>query len=70
MPAMSKILVNGAEREVAVDLSVAALIEELGLRPEQVAVELNERLVPKAKRAEVLLADGDRVEVVTMVGGG
>ena len=62
--------VNGEPRELPSGTSVAALVQVLGLRPEQVAVERNERLVPRAARAEVVLTDGDRVELVTLVGGG
>lgn len=62
--------VNGVERALAAGASVADLVRDLGLRPEVVAVEVNERLVPRARRGETLLAPGDRVEVVTLVGGG
>jgi thiamine biosynthesis protein ThiS len=65
-----KIELNGEAREVPDGTTVAALIEALGLRPEVVAVELNQSLVAKARRAEVRLAPGDRIELVTLVGGG
>ena len=65
-----RIQLNGEARDVAPGTTVATLIEELGLRPEQVAVERNQELVPRARRAEVVLDDGDRVELVTLVGGG
>ena len=65
-----RIKVNGAEREVEDGTSVEELVRALGLRPEIVAVELNERLVARERRAERMLAPGDRVELVTLVGGG
>ncbi len=65
-----KIQVNGEKRDITGDLTVADLVEQLGLRPEQVAVEVNEKLVPRRSRNEVGLQAGDRVELVTMVGGG
>ncbi len=65
-----KIEVNGEAREVEEGTTVAALVEALGLRPELVAVELNQGLVAKARRADVRLAPGDRLELVTLVGGG
>ena len=65
-----KIQINGSTREVRSELTVAELLEELELRPEQVAVELNQRLVARRLRAETRLSDGDRVELVTLVGGG
>lgn len=67
---MVKVLVNGETRELGERTSVARLIEELGLRPEIVAVEVNRELVTRARRASTELVDGDRVELVTLVGGG
>jgi sulfur carrier protein len=64
------ITVNSETRFVASGTSVDALVCELGLRPEVVAVELNERLVARSERTNTILQDGDRVEVVTLVGGG
>ena len=65
-----KLTVNGHTRDVADALTVAALLEELGLAGKFVAVEVNSKLVPKARHAEHALADGDRVEIVALVGGG
>ncbi len=65
-----RISLNGEARSIPSGTSVDALVLDLGLRPEVVAVELNERLVSRSERAATLLRDGDRVEVVTLVGGG
>ena len=65
-----KVRVNGEERALAGGTTVARLVEELGLRPEVVAVERNRRLVPRSEHARTELADGDVVELVTLVGGG
>ena len=65
-----EILVNGVAREVPGGTSVADLVRLLGLVPEQVAVERNGRLVPRAEHGRVQLVAGDRLEVVTLVGGG
>lgn len=64
------IQVNGAARAVPAGTSLAALVRDAGLAPEQVAVEVNRQLVPRESRDERLLREGDRVELVTMVGGG
>jgi len=64
------ILLNGQPRELAAGTSVAALLAELGLAAGHVAVEVNLELVPRARHGEHELAEGDRVEVVTLVGGG
>ncbi|MAF66278.1 MAG: thiamine biosynthesis protein ThiS [Planctomycetes bacterium] len=65
-----KIEVNGVERDVPEGLRVSELLDTLELSPEQAAVELNRVLVPRAERGRTLLAEGDRVEIVTLVGGG
>jgi thiamine biosynthesis protein ThiS len=65
-----EIELNGRRRAVRDGSSVADLVLELGLRPEIVAVEVNEELVTRDRRSATSLCDGDRVELVTMVGGG
>ena len=62
--------VNGEEREVADDLTLAGLLDELELATERVAVEVNRSLVVRAAHAGTRLAPGDRIEIVTLVGGG
>ncbi len=62
--------VNGEGREVREGSDVAELVAELGLRPEEVAVELNRVLVARAQRSQVQLREGDELELVTLVGGG
>ena len=65
-----KIQVNGEEREVPAESTVADLLAQLQLEPRGLAVERNMELVPRASHAETMLAEGDRLEVVTLVGGG
>lgn len=67
---MVSIRINGETRELAAGTTVARLVEELGLRPEVVAVEVNRALVARARRATTELHEGDHVELVTLVGGG
>jgi thiamine biosynthesis protein ThiS len=64
------ITLNGEPRRVAAGVSIAALVAEIGLKPEKVAVERNREIVPRSTLAEVLLADGDELEIVHFVGGG
>jgi len=64
------IQVNGEGREIAAGSTVANLLGELGLTQPHVAVEVNLEVVPRAEHRETVLNDGDRVEVVTLVGGG
>ncbi|MDZ4773209.1 MAG: sulfur carrier protein ThiS [Planctomycetota bacterium] len=65
-----EIQVNGEARSAARGTSVDAFVAELGLRPEVVAIEVNDRLVRRDERGRTMLSDGDRIEVVTLVGGG
>jgi thiamine biosynthesis protein ThiS len=65
-----QIIVNGQSREVADRTTVTALLDELHLATRAVAVEVNLQLVPRAQHGEHRLAAGDRLEVVSLVGGG
>lgn len=67
---MPTIIVNGQPRQLAGEVTAAAVIRELGLEGRPVAVEVNELVVPRARLETCMLAEGDRVEVVTLVGGG
>lgn len=64
------VVVNGEPRDVPSGTTVEALLRELGLAGRPVAVERNTEIVPRSAHAATPLADGDRVEIVTMVGGG
>jgi thiamine biosynthesis protein ThiS len=66
-----KLRINGEEREFSISsLTLAALVETLGMKPDRVAVELNRDIVPRNLWAETTLNEGDRLEVVHFVGGG
>jgi thiamine biosynthesis protein ThiS len=65
-----QISVNGAARQVDSAATVASLLEELGLDVRQLAVERNLELVPRREHEATRLAEGDRLEIVTLVGGG
>jgi sulfur carrier protein len=64
------ILVNGAPREVPAGTTIAQLLSQLDLPSRSVAVEVNLQLVPRTRHAEHRLREADRLEVVTLVGGG
>jgi thiamine biosynthesis protein ThiS len=65
-----QITVNGESRAVPDGCTVAHLLGLLEVDPARVAVERNQEVVPRATWDRVLLCDGDRLEVVTFVGGG
>lgn len=65
-----EVVINGESRTVPQGTTVAALISELGLADRRVAVERNREVVPRAEHASTMLAAGDKLELVTFVGGG
>jgi sulfur carrier protein len=65
-----KILLNGAEREVAASTSLAELLEQAGYGARRVAVEVNREIIPRSRHAAQRLDDGDRIEIVHAIGGG
>lgn len=65
-----KLHINGEEREFAEGLSLAALVEQLGMKPDRVAVELNRQIVSRPQWPQTRLQGGDRLEIVQFVGGG
>jgi thiamine biosynthesis protein ThiS len=64
------VTVNDQPHEVPDGATVAALVEQLGLAGKPLAVEVNLELVPRQGHVARRLAAGDRLEIVTLVGGG
>jgi thiamine biosynthesis protein ThiS len=65
-----KLVINGEDHRVSGPATVADLLSQLGLDPRTVVVELNRVIVRRPRVAEVMLQDGDAVELVHFVGGG
>ena len=65
-----KFTVNGEDREFSSISTVSALLEQLGMKPDRVAVELNRDLLPRDRWDKTKLSDGDKLEIVHFVGGG
>jgi sulfur carrier protein len=61
---------NGQATEAAEKSTVRDLLLFYRLEPEGIIVELNERVIPGDRWAETMLCDGDRLELVSLVGGG
>ncbi|HKV95637.1 MAG TPA: sulfur carrier protein ThiS [Candidatus Angelobacter sp.] len=62
--------INGEQREFPDGLTVAALVAQLAMKPDRVAVELNLEIVPRSNWDTTVLKTGDKLEVVHFVGGG
>ena len=64
------LVINGETQTFDGSMSVADLVERLGMKGDRVAVELNREIVGRGQWAETTLKDGDRLEIVHFVGGG
>jgi len=62
--------INGSAKTLNQGATVAQLLTTLDLAPVRVAVEINEELVPRKTFEQTHVQDGDRIEIVTFVGGG
>jgi len=67
---MITLTINGDRREVPEGLTLATLLDHLGLDPRMVVVEQNRVIVRKQAVAEARVAAGDEIEIVHFVGGG
>ena len=65
-----EITINGEPRDVRDWVTVAELLVDLGKNPRFLAIERNQLLVPRTTHANCMLKPGDRIEIVTLVGGG
>lgn len=64
------ITVNGKQIQLTSEMSDADYLEQNNYQINRIAVEMNEEILPKYSYSETMLKDGDRLEVVTFVGGG
>jgi thiamine biosynthesis protein ThiS len=65
-----QIEVNGKPQEILDGTTVRALLEARGINPNVVACELNLTILKRATLAETPLHDGDKLEIIQMIGGG
>ena len=64
------LFINAEDKTFSDALTLAQLVEQLGMKGDRVAVELNREIVSRAQWAKITLKDGDRLELVHFVGGG
>jgi thiamine biosynthesis protein ThiS len=64
------LVINGETRDFSPPLTLAGLVEQLQMKADRVAVELNRNIVARDQWAKTSLAEGDRLEIVHFVGGG
>ncbi len=61
--------VNGVPSDIA-GMTIADYLEQSCFDRTRIAIECNEMFVPKARYADIVLKDGDCLEIVSFVGGG
>ena len=70
MEGLVELRVNGKPRASREGLTVAGLLADLQLHPQRVAVQLNGAILRREQLPEVVLKDGDTVEIITFMAGG
>jgi thiamine biosynthesis protein ThiS len=65
-----KLRINGELRAFDAPLTLAALVEKLGMKSDRVAIELNREIAPRDRWTIISLNEGDQLEIVQFVGGG
>ncbi len=65
-----RITINGEAEDVEAELTVTELLARRRIDAIRVAVEVNEDVIPRKTFSDTTIRDGDRIEIVTFVGGG
>lgn len=65
-----RIVVNGEDHQIGENGTISDLLRELDVTVKHVAVEVNQRLIPREEHRSHELKENDQLEVVTLVGGG
>lgn len=65
-----QITINGEPQNLSTISTIAELMAQLGVELRGVAVEQNQRIVPKSRYAETTITEGDAIEIISFIGGG
>ncbi len=65
-----KLHINGEERDFPSHLTLSSLLDQLGMKADRVAIELNRNIIARDRWPQTALQEGDRLEIVHFVGGG
>lgn len=65
-----RITLNGESREIPSNVTVTALLQDLDLQPERVAVEINLNILDRSLFQSRNLTEGDQIEIISFIGGG
>jgi thiamine biosynthesis protein ThiS len=61
--------INGESRPISAE-TLSVLVEQLEMKADRVAIELNREIIPRDQWPQTRLKDGDQLEIVHFVGGG
>ncbi len=64
------IYINGKLHELTTPITLAELIEQLGLTGKRIAIELNQEIAPRSQYTQITLQENDQLEIVHAIGGG
>ncbi len=67
---MITIQLNGEPQQIAAECSLSQLLQTLAIHSQRIAIEKNQRIIPKSQYANTLLVAGDQVEIIQAIGGG
>ncbi|UTW53840.1 sulfur carrier protein ThiS [Kordiimonas sp. SCSIO 12610] len=67
---MITLIINGDEKRTKAGQNLAELLESMEINPTKVAVERNREIVPKSTYHDVMIEEGDQLEIVHFIGGG
>ena len=65
-----QVTINGQDEMLQREMTVADFLAFRGIEPRCVAVEINEDIVPRTTFPDTIVREGDKIEIVTFVGGG
>jgi thiamine biosynthesis protein ThiS len=63
------LIINGESRPISAE-TLSALVEQLEMKSDRVAIELNRAIIPRDQWPQTRLNNGDQLEIVHFVGGG
>ncbi len=67
---MITIILNGKNKQLDDNTSIAQLLKNLDLSEKRLAVEINQQIIPRSDFASFTLNENDNVEIVQAIGGG
>ena len=67
---MIAVHINGAIKEIQPGTTISALTNDLDVAHKKIALEINEEIIPRSQFDSRILQNGDKIEIVTAVGGG